>query len=969
MSERVENPEKEDLDAKNTGEDQERVSPDEEKNDEKLSEREQKEDLWVGWDSDGEEIFIDPQKLNRHMAVLGSTGSGKTVLCKAVVEEAILRGIPIIAVDPQGDIVRLGLMEDRAVLEEKNIPIEFARDYESKVGVTVFTPGTKDGIKIVVDPVNSFPRAEDRGKLSESKVLKVLSGVSSAIVSLFSTTSKQKLGFMEHIIYKALEIAYKDNQDIHSMRAFFDYLKSDSARDKLESSVSPAIMKSYDDMLAEFEMILEGPTGTLFKDGVPLNLDLLLKEKNGRVPLNIFYLNTMEDENLKQFFLSYLGNEIYSYMMRKGNINALLFIDEVKIFLPPGVQKTLSKSILVTLLEQGRKYGLKILMATQSPGKIDYQAFGQCNTRAYGILSTKQDLDKVKDSVPDHVKENLPRLASGSFFLQDPKGDFQRLKVRWLYTDHGEPVPARKLKDMMLDETIEYYQQVMDGKIELEATPDTKTMTSAQIEMPELPEFPEAETKELRDNSRVTAEKPLKKPAVSDQETRSSTDVKAVPVNTSILHDLMKVVNVLIIHKRSGICILDRSMGMISTDPQLIAGFLHALMTWMKEISPSRKEYGRRMQLKKFSREGFTIWVVDGNFTALALIMKREPRTNEILIRMQKFVISFEKSYQKELKNFLGDMNAFDVDHVDELLEKTLGISLLYPFKLEHDKVPNYAGDDFKTQVISYIKEKEETYLADEEGVFLEELLNYGVNELGTISRKMAMADLLELVREEILTPVYGIIWFKDTEEAAEKALMSEKAALKQTVGVSEDIIERQLIEEDLPELDIEEELPGAPVSPTGKSLAEPLALETAGELEEEMEPDLAAEKDTTITGEVTGAVPGWVNYQVEQLQMMPITSAPARIAVDILKREIIYQDKLRAIERTMKRIDATTSNIDKHVALIASKGYIIDSQEKNSVNGMTYLFENEKDGHKVVFATVKLDSTNIVALLFDSRN
>ena len=49
----------------------------------------------------GEIIQIDKMVLARH-AMLGSTGSGKTVMAKSVIEEAALAGIPALILDPQG---------------------------------------------------------------------------------------------------------------------------------------------------------------------------------------------------------------------------------------------------------------------------------------------------------------------------------------------------------------------------------------------------------------------------------------------------------------------------------------------------------------------------------------------------------------------------------------------------------------------------------------------------------------------------------------------------------------------------------------------------------------------------------------------------------------------------------------------------------------------------------------------------
>ena len=50
----------------------------------------------------GDIVQIDKMVLARHAAMLGSTGSGKTVMAKTVIEEAALAGIPALILDPQG---------------------------------------------------------------------------------------------------------------------------------------------------------------------------------------------------------------------------------------------------------------------------------------------------------------------------------------------------------------------------------------------------------------------------------------------------------------------------------------------------------------------------------------------------------------------------------------------------------------------------------------------------------------------------------------------------------------------------------------------------------------------------------------------------------------------------------------------------------------------------------------------------
>ena len=55
-------------------------------------------------------ILYDSKDLVTHGVVLGMTGSGKTGLCLALLEEAAMDNIPAIIIDPKGDIANLMLM-------------------------------------------------------------------------------------------------------------------------------------------------------------------------------------------------------------------------------------------------------------------------------------------------------------------------------------------------------------------------------------------------------------------------------------------------------------------------------------------------------------------------------------------------------------------------------------------------------------------------------------------------------------------------------------------------------------------------------------------------------------------------------------------------------------------------------------------------------------------------------------------
>ena len=52
-------------------------------------------------------VLYDSKDLVTHAVCFGMTGSGKTGLCIAMMEEAAIDGVPVIAVDPKGDISNL----------------------------------------------------------------------------------------------------------------------------------------------------------------------------------------------------------------------------------------------------------------------------------------------------------------------------------------------------------------------------------------------------------------------------------------------------------------------------------------------------------------------------------------------------------------------------------------------------------------------------------------------------------------------------------------------------------------------------------------------------------------------------------------------------------------------------------------------------------------------------------------------
>jgi hypothetical protein len=114
--------------------------------------------MFLGHRRDNNEpIDIPSQVLARHAAMLGSTGSGKTVMAKALIEEAALAGIPALIIDPQGDLARLALGIDEDELHDKDGDVERKRKLMEDCEVRIWTPLRSKGLPLCIDPFRAPP--------------------------------------------------------------------------------------------------------------------------------------------------------------------------------------------------------------------------------------------------------------------------------------------------------------------------------------------------------------------------------------------------------------------------------------------------------------------------------------------------------------------------------------------------------------------------------------------------------------------------------------------------------------------------------------------------------------------------------------------------------------------------------------------------------------------------------------------
>jgi len=418
--------------------------------------------------NNNEKIDIDSDILARHAAMLGSTGSGKTVMAKALIEECTIDDIPSLIIDPQGDLARLCLNANDKVIKEQGGDTKRAKIFREKAEVRIWTPLRKKGLPICIDPFQ-VPSAN----LDQEESITAWDMVSAGFTALTDydmekPAGKQVRTYLYEILIHMTRLDVKVNDFLSLSRAvkspdkiLAEHLFPDEtdrpdwneicAEYDIPDLTGMLPKSTYDELSRRLAAYSSGINQLLFSNGVPINIDTLIKpSKNGKIPVNVVYLNTIQDEAQKHYFVQEISRALYSWMLEQQSVDnklkLLFFMDEVAPYLPPAPRNPPAKDLIKLIFKQARKYGVASVLATQNASDVDYKIMAQANTKFIGRFSQPQDIDKVKHLLKedggnlDMIKE-LPNLGPGEFQMVSPDVSKKAIPIqcRWLYTEHGAP--------------------------------------------------------------------------------------------------------------------------------------------------------------------------------------------------------------------------------------------------------------------------------------------------------------------------------------------------------------------------------------------------------------------------------------------------------------------------------------------------------------------------------------------------
>ncbi|UCC58311.1 MAG: DUF853 family protein [Candidatus Bathyarchaeum sp.] len=387
-------------------------------------------------------VELPIEALHRHLMALGASGSGKTVLCKCMMEEAVRHGIPVIIVDPQGDISSLALKGNPEEIEGHGTPLTIQEEYFEKARIAIFTPASSKGIPISVNPL-SFPEKDT----PHEEAILALDMTATSLSSFLGYDLDSDAGRgAKAYLFTLLEHLWREGEIIKDMAHMAEIVLNPPS--KITGTLYHLVTKREPQEIArKLRFLTVGTPSLMFQRGVQIDMDMFMDQSDGKVPLNIIYLNTLSSENDKQFFLATLLRELYVWMLKNPaeDIQLLFYVDEIAPYIPPYPRNPPPKEAYAFLFKQARKYGVGLVAATQNITDIDYKALAQVNTWCLGRMMTRQDIDRVKKIIQsidplraETVLQKLPSLRTGEFLMLSPDvyDDVVNFQVRWLVTDH-----------------------------------------------------------------------------------------------------------------------------------------------------------------------------------------------------------------------------------------------------------------------------------------------------------------------------------------------------------------------------------------------------------------------------------------------------------------------------------------------------------------------------------------------------
>ena len=428
------------------------------------------------------ELPFNEDGLRRHLQIVGSSGSGKTVAARFIVEQAALNGVPSIVIDCQGDLsslvllprttdqdtvfsfigqihdigspererdVRSAISAHLGVLLKQDFDEGVLRTIAAAILPRIFTPKRSElGLPISLPPFSAASLSARASLETGSEAQQLADHYSEEIQSivslLFSRLTAEKRRDFEELLRRLVDHARAANIDLAGKEGVDNLLSIaerafDLAPDLFSYNLTEKDHKNMMAAIRRLKFADERP----WLDGPPLDLPRLISQAGQKTPINIFNLHGLKSSDQHRVIRAIIG-AVYRYAIRNPKLSEkpslILFIDEVGTgFGDQSIAKSSASDhfrvyrALLRLVLQARKYGVCVVLSSQNLTHFDPQIRTNLNTKIVGRITDAAEQSRVVIALHDDariaglnaegfVRNQLPGLSPPRLIMQTTKG-------------------------------------------------------------------------------------------------------------------------------------------------------------------------------------------------------------------------------------------------------------------------------------------------------------------------------------------------------------------------------------------------------------------------------------------------------------------------------------------------------------------------------------------------------------------
>ena len=383
-----------------------------------------------------------------HIGVFGGSGSGKSFGLRVLLEELMVQGIPTIVLDPHYEMDFCQSAENI----DKNTSIFTDKFKCLQIGIHVgvkFEDLTAQDLKNLLDAASKLTDAMNN---VVDVLFKRRDSYHSFSNRLQMLSEAQEEGSVDKIQTKI------DNSSDEERKAWIE------RRDLYQSYDKTCPYSSVKGISWRLRRL--GNDGVFSKDIKEIvhglqNSKLIVIQGSTRI---------------LQVFSTYLLNNLYH--KRRDYKDALykktyadyfppfiIVTDEAHNFAPKGYDSP-SKSILKEISQEGRKYGVFLILATQRPTLLDETITAQLNTKFIFRTVRASDIQTIKEETDLTFEESkrLPYLRTGDVFISSAsmgRTIFARIRAALTSSPHTEN-PFDELKSKTKEEDDKFYGIILN---------------------------------------------------------------------------------------------------------------------------------------------------------------------------------------------------------------------------------------------------------------------------------------------------------------------------------------------------------------------------------------------------------------------------------------------------------------------------------------------------------------------------